>query len=162
MNKTDWDRKVLSGDGLTKKLNEWRAENKSVVFTNGCFDLLHDGHLDLLEFCAKQGDILIIGLNSDASVYELKGPDRPINSAAFRARILASLEYSDGICIFEEQTPIELIRIIKPDVLVKGGDYTKEQVVGAQLVEASGGEIVLFPITEGKSSTNIIDRIKNK
>ncbi len=162
MHSITWTSKILDEEVLTASLEKWRAENMRLVFTNGCFDLLHDGHLDLLEFCAKQGDILIIGLNSDSSVKALKGPDRPINSQDFRARILASLEFTDSICIFEAQTPLNLIKKIRPDVLVKGGDYTKEEVVGADLVIDEGGELVLFPLHPGKSSSGIINQIKNK
>ncbi|MCM1541804.1 MAG: D-glycero-beta-D-manno-heptose 1-phosphate adenylyltransferase [Blautia sp.] len=133
---------------------------QKVVFTNGCFDILHTGHIRYLREAAKLGDILILGLNSDASVKRLKGSERPINNELDRAEILCALEYIDYVAIFNEDTPLELIKKIQPDVLVKGGDYSNEYVIGTKEVEAWGGKLVLIPFVEGKSTTNIIKVIE--
>lgn len=135
-------------------------KDKKIVFTNGCFDILHIGHIRYLQEAAKLGDILIIGLNSDASVKRLKGLDRPINSEQDRAELLCALEFVDYVVIFDEDTPLELISVVEPDVLVKGGDYYPEDVVGRDIIEKRGGELVLIPFVEGKSTTNIIEKIK--
>lgn len=135
-------------------------KNQKVVFTNGCFDILHIGHIRYMQKAAKLGDILVIGLNSDASVRRLKGKDRPINSQSDRAEILCALGFVDYIVIFDEDTPYNLISMIKPDVLVKGSDYNHKNVVGTDIVEARGGKLVLIPFIEGKSTTNIIEKIK--
>lgn len=135
---------------------------KKIVFTNGCFDILHIGHIRYLQKAAKLGDVLVVGLNSDASVKRLKGEERPINSELDRAEQLCALEFVDYVVIFEEDTPLELIKKIQPDVLVKGGDYSNEYVVGTNEVEARGGKLVLIPFVEGKSTTNIIERIKKE
>lgn len=135
---------------------------KKIVFTNGCFDILHIGHIRYLQKAAKLGDMLVVGLNSDASVKRLKGEERPINSELDRAEQLCALEFVDYVVIFEEDTPLELIKKIQPDVLVKGGDYSNEYVVGTNEVEARGGKFVLIPFVEGKSTTNIIERIKKE
>lgn len=135
-------------------------QNKKIVFTNGCFDILHAGHVRYLQEAAGLGDILVVGLNSDASVKRLKGEERPINSEGDRAEVLCALEYVDYVVIFEEDTPLELITALQPDVLVKGGDYTPEEVVGKDVVEARGGKLVLVPFVEGKSTTNIINRMR--
>lgn len=136
-------------------------ENQRIVFTNGCFDILHVGHIRYLQEAAKLGDLLIIGLNSDSSVKRLKGPERPINSEAERAEMLGALGFVDYVAIFDEDTPLELIKTIKPDVLVKGGDYAPDEVVGKKEVEERGGRLVLVPFVEGKSTTNIIEKIKS-
>jgi D-beta-D-heptose 7-phosphate kinase/D-beta-D-heptose 1-phosphate adenosyltransferase len=133
---------------------------KTIVFTNGVFDILHSGHLASLSAAAKEGDHLVIGLNSDASVKKLKGEGRPVNDQQSRATVLASLMITDAITIFEEDTPLELIRSIMPDVIVKGGDYTVEQIAGAKEVIAAGGRVVINPILEGFSTTSLIDRMK--
>lgn len=156
-------------DGLIHKviekdvLDTFRKDHtgKKIVFTNGCFDILHIGHIRYLQEAAKLGDILVVGLNSDASVKRLKGPERPINNENDRAEMLGALGFVDYVCIFEEDTPLELIKAIKPDVLVKGGDYKPDEVVGKKEVEAEGGKLVLIPFVEGKSTTGIIERIKN-
>ena len=137
-------------------------KNQKIVFTNGCFDILHIGHIRYLQKAANLGDILIVGLNSDASVKRLKGSKRPINSEDERAEVLASLNSVDYVVIFEEDTPLELIKVLQPDVLVKGGDYNNEYVVGTNEVEAQGGKVILIPFVEGKSTTDIIERIKDK
>ncbi|MBQ6920029.1 MAG: D-glycero-beta-D-manno-heptose 1-phosphate adenylyltransferase, partial [Synergistaceae bacterium] len=131
-----------------------------VVFTNGCFDILHSGHVKYLREAAKLGEVLVVGLNSDSSVKRLKGETRPINSQEDRAEVLCALGFVDYVVIFEEDTPLELIKIIQPDVLVKGGDYKRENVVGADFVESRGGELFLIPFVEGKSTTSIINKIE--
>lgn len=141
---------------LSKKL---KSEGKKIVFTNGCFDILHSGHVFYLQRAKQQGDILILGLNSDASVRRLKGEKRPINSESDRAIVISELKSIDYVVIFEEDTPLEIISLIVPDILVKGGDYKKEDVVGKEVVEKNGGEVVIIPFVDGKSTTNIINRI---
>ena len=133
---------------------------KSIVFTNGVFDILHPGHIFSLSQAAKEADFLIVGLNSDDSVKRLKGQQRPVNNQDSRALLLASLLMVDAVVIFEEDTPLELINSIRPDVLVKGGDYTIENIVGAKEVISNGGRVVINPVIEGYSTTNMIDRLK--
>lgn len=154
----DSSHKVLNREELA----DFRKNNadKKIVFTNGCFDILHVGHKRYLQKAAELGDVLIIGVNSDVSVKRLKGPDRPINNENDRAEMLAALGFVDNVVIFDEDTPYELINEIQPDVLVKGGDYSPEQVVGRDIVEGRGGELVLIPFVDGKSTTNIINKIK--
>ena len=150
--------RVLSRDALTHMYGPPRAAR--VVFTNGVFDLLHRGHVEYLYAARALGDLLIVGLNSDASVRALKGPSRPINSEADRAIVLAGLGCVDAVTIFSEETPAALIDALVPDVLVKGGDYTPDQVVGRQTVEAAGGRLVLIPFVAGHSTTSMLDRIQ--
>ncbi len=152
------DQKIISG----KAINNFRKDHKDqkIVFTNGCFDILHVGHIRYLQEAARLGDVLIVGLNSDASVKRLKGPERPINTGAERAEMLSALGFIDYVAIFEEDTPLELIKKIQPDVLVKGGDYKPDEVVGKKEVEERGGMLVLIPFVEGKSTTSTIERIK--
>lgn len=143
-----------------ERVKEWKREGYRVVFTNGCFDILHPGHIDLLTKAADQGERLIIGLNSDLSVQRLeKGPERPLVDERSRALVLTALEVVDGVVIFEEDTPFELIQLLRPDVLVKGGDYQDKEVVGREVVERSGGQIVLVPLLEGYSTSSIVERI---
>jgi D-beta-D-heptose 7-phosphate kinase/D-beta-D-heptose 1-phosphate adenosyltransferase len=137
-----------------------KVTGKKVSFTNGCFDILHPGHLFSLSQTAKEADYLLVGLNSDASVKKLKGPERPINNTESRASILANLVLVDVVVVFEEDTPLELIQTLLPDVLVKGGDYTIDTIVGAKEVIANGGKVIINPIVEGFSTTNIIEKIK--
>lgn len=146
---------------LLKKLAQWRLLGKTVVFTNGCFDLLHAGHISSFMEAARHGDILIVGLNADASIKGLKGQNRPINDEGSRALVLASLAMIDAVVIFEEDTPLELVKAIRPDVMVKGGDYTVEQIAGAREVIEWGGEVIINPIVEGFSTTSIIKKIQN-
>ena len=143
------------------KVAAWRATGKTIAFTNGCFDILHEGHIFSLSQAAKEADILIVGVNSDASIKRLKGNDRPINHEQSRALILASLAVVDAVVIFEEDTPLHLIQEILPDFLVKGGDYTVEQIVGSKEVIANGGKVVINQIVEGYSTTGIIQQIKS-
>ena len=152
------EQKILTGDALKKfrKIHEEQV----VVFTNGCFDILHAGHVKYLREAASLGEVLVVGLNSDASVKRLKGSSRPVNNQEDRAEILCALGFVDYVVIFDEDTPLELIKIIQPDVLVKGGDYKPENVVGADFVKSRGGELFLIPFVEGKSTTNIIRKIE--
>jgi rfaE bifunctional protein nucleotidyltransferase chain/domain len=144
-----------------QRVAQWRVLGKTIAFTNGVFDILHQGHIFSLSQAAKEADILIIGLNADASVKRLKGETRPVNDQSSRSLLLASLLMVDGVVLFEEDTPLQLINSIMPDVLVKGGDYTVEQIAGAKEVIAAGGRVVINPILEGFSTTNIISQMKN-
>jgi len=152
--------KLFSQESIQPMLNQWRLLNKKIVFTNGVFDILHEGHIASLSDAASYGDVLIVGINSDASVKRLKGESRPVNNEHSRALLMASLVLTDGVIIFEEDTPLNLITAIMPDVLVKGGDYTLEQIVGAKEVMANGGEVKIVPILEGFSTTGIIEKMK--
>jgi D-beta-D-heptose 7-phosphate kinase/D-beta-D-heptose 1-phosphate adenosyltransferase len=154
--------KVFDRAGLLAEVARRRSAGQSVVFTNGCFDLLHVGHARLLRESAQLGDFLIVGLNADESVRRLKGPARPINHEADRAELLAALDSVDAVTLFAGDTPLELIEAIRPDVLVKGGDYRPEEVVGRDVVEASGGRLVLIPLVEGKSTTDIVRRASER
>jgi len=150
--------KILEMNELAIKVRQLQADGKRVVFTNGCFDILHAGHLHNLRECRSHGDFLVVGLNSDESVRRLKGNDRPINGETNRAELLAALHVVDYISIFDEDTPEELVRAIAPDVLAKGGDYSEEQIAGASFVKKNGGKIVIIPLLPGLSSTGIINR----
>ncbi|MCS7297591.1 MAG: D-glycero-beta-D-manno-heptose 1-phosphate adenylyltransferase [Bacteroidia bacterium] len=148
--------KILSWEELDRWLAYWRFLEQKIVFTNGCFDILHLGHITYLEEASKLGDVLIVGVNSDASVRRLKGPSRPIQTQESRSRILAALEFVEAVVIFEEDTPYKLIEKVAPDVLVKGGDYTTETIVGADFVRSRGGQVVVFPLVEGFSTTALL------
>jgi rfaE bifunctional protein nucleotidyltransferase chain/domain len=154
--------KINDLETLKSKVDFWQSEGDKVVFTNGVFDLLHIGHITYMAKAANLGDKLIIGLNADSSVKRLKGDGRPVNDQANRAVLLAALFFVDGIVIFEEDTPINLITTLLPDVLVKGADYTIDNIVGAKEVLANGGEVKTIDLVEGYSSTSIIQRIKNQ
>ena len=151
--------KIFDREALPPVRARLRQEGKAVVFTNGCFDLLHGGHVFLLNEAKRQGDVLLVALNSDASVRRLKGSDRPIFPLDERLEILAALECVDLLVSFEEDTPLDLIKEIEPDVLVKGGDWGPDQVVGRAEVEGRGGKVVIIPYRRGRSSTRIIDKI---
>ena len=138
----------------------WRRRPGRIVFTNGVFDLLHTGHVDILVASRALGDALVVGVNTDASVKRLKGPTRPIRNERERAHVLAALESVDAVVLFDEDTPLELIRALMPDVLVKGGDYTQETVVGASEVIGNGGEVVIVPLTPGHSTTSTVERMR--
>ncbi len=155
----DSDSKIKGRDLLASIIEQERLRGKQVVFTNGCFDLLHAGHVKYLQAARRLGDLLILGLNSDASVRRLKGPKRPLINEEERSHILAALDCIDYVCLFDEDTPLELITMLKPQILVKGGDYTPEGVVGREIVEAYGGRVELIPFVDGKSSTNIIEKV---
>jgi D-glycero-beta-D-manno-heptose 1-phosphate adenylyltransferase len=149
--------KIFDTTVLTQRIAMWRFLNKKIVFTNGCFDILHLGHIEYLSKANDLGDVLIIGLNTDASVKRLKGDNRPVQDEASRANVLAALRFVDAIVPFDEDTPYELISLVKPDVLVKGGDYTEETIVGADIVKANGGEVVTIPLTPGYSTSKILN-----
>lgn len=153
--------KISTLPELQRKIAQWRLLNKTIVFTNGCFDILHAGHIASLTEAARHADILIIGLNSDSSAKELKGPDRPVNNEDARALVLASLTMVDAVVLFSEPTPLELILAIRPDVMVKGGDYKVEEIAGAKEILNWGGKVIINPIVEGFSTTSIINKIKN-
>jgi len=155
------DGKILARDELAARAATWRMSGKRIVFTNGCFDLLHAGHLSLLSQAAKLGDILVLAINSDASVRRLKGPERPLVPQEDRAAVLAALGFVDAVTIFDEDTPLEVLQSVRPHVLVKGGDYRLDQVVGRELIDASGGRVVLVPLTPEKSTTALVERIRS-
>ena len=154
--------KIYSLTELEKQVKQWNKENKKIVFTNGCFDIIHQGHIDYLAKARDLGDKLIIGLNTDLSVSSIKGPTRPIQDEKSRAIILASMQFVDAIVYFSEPTPYELIKAIQPDILVKGADYKPEEIVGYDIVKAKGGEIITLTYLEGYSTTNIITKIHSE
>jgi rfaE bifunctional protein nucleotidyltransferase chain/domain len=154
------EQKIISIDKIEGWRNVKRLCAKSIAFTNGCFDILHEGHIYSLSQAAKEADCLVVGVNADAGVRKLKGEHRPINSEHSRSLILASLTIVDAVVIFEEDTPLELIKKIMPDVLVKGGDYTVDTIVGAKEVIANGGRVVINPIIPNFSTTGLIEKIK--
>lgn len=145
---------------IEEQVKIWKSENKTIVFTNGCFDILHAGHIASLTEAAQLGDVLIVGLNSDSSIGDLKGPNRPVNDEYSRAVVLASLAVVDAVIIFPDPTPLQLVLSVKPDVLVKGGDYKIEEIAGAKEVISWGGKVVINPIVEGFSTTSIIRKIQ--
>ena len=151
--------KILDDKSLEEKLNLWRKEGKTIVFSNGCFDILHRGHVEYLSKAADLGDILIIGLNTDASVKRLKGPTRPVNDEKARAVVLAALEFVDAVIFFEEDTPYDLIKFVQPDVLVKGKDYKAEDIVGYDIVVGNGGRVETIELVDGFSTTNTIEKM---
>jgi len=152
--------KIYELDVLKRRLAAWRVRSEKIVFTNGCFDLLHLGHISYLSETKALGDKLIIGLNSDASVQRLKGESRPINSIQSRAMMLASFSFVDAVVVFEEDTPLNLITALSPDILVKGGDYKLNQIVGHDVVIKQGGEVTTIPFLDGYSSSKKVARIK--
>lgn len=152
--------KIFELSAAIRLVAQWRVKGKTIAFTNGVFDLLHEGHIYSLSQAAAEADYLIVGINSDASTKRLKGESRPIHNEKSRAIILASLVMIDAVIIFEEDTPFNLINQLLPDVLVKGGDYTLEQIVGANEVMANGGRVVINKMVEGFSTTGIIDKLK--
>ena len=152
--------KVYNLDALTTQLEQWKANGNKVVFTNGCFDIIHRGHIEVLARTADLGDKLIIGLNSNQSIQKLKGKDRPIIDEQSRAILLAALSFVDAIVLFSEDTPLKLISTLLPDVLAKGGDYEIETIVGHKIVQQNGGKVKIVPFIDGFSSTTIIDKIK--
>lgn len=161
MNRADLiPNKIFTLPSLLQKVAQWRVYNTKIAFTNGVFDILHQGHIFSLSQAAKEAEYLIVGLNADASVKRLKGNNRPVNGQDSRALMLASLIMVDALVLFDEDTPLELIKAIMPDVLVKGGDYTVEQIAGAKEVIENGGRVVINPVLEGFSTTSIIDQIK--
>jgi D-beta-D-heptose 7-phosphate kinase/D-beta-D-heptose 1-phosphate adenosyltransferase len=153
---------VVSREELVKIRGEARQQGQIVVFTNGCFDLLHRGHVQYLGQAKALGDILVVGLNSDDSVRQLKGPERPLNAQEDRAQVLASLGVVDFVCIFDDQTPAQLIEAVVPDVLVKGGDYRAEDIVGRETVQSAGGQVVVVEELDGFSTQDMIERIRQR
>ena len=150
----------MTADELANQVKDWRSSGKKIVFTNGCFDVLHRGHIEYLAQASDMGDILIIGLNTDNSVKRLKGESRPVNDQHARSLLLAALSFVDAVTLFDEDTPFNLIKTIMPDILVKGGDYKKEDIVGHDIVKANGGKVITIPLTEGYSTTGMIERMK--
>jgi len=153
--------KIRSSDSLVQERDWHRRQRQTVVFTNGCFDVVHRGHIEFLRFCKLQGDIVVVGLNSDSSSKAIKGPNRPINNQYDRAAVLAALETVDYITVFDEPEPLDLIKKVKPDILVKGQDWAQKGIVGREFVESYGGKVVLAPLVEGKSSSATIEKIKS-
>lgn len=151
---------LLSLSALRVLVAEQQALGKTCVFTNGCFDILHIGHVRYLTQARQLGDMLIVGLNSDASVTRLKGPSRPFNPAHDRAGILSALEAVSFVCVFEEDTPYNLIAALQPDILVKGGDYQPDTIVGADIVRNRGGKVIVLPFVEGRSTTSLAEKIR--
>jgi D-beta-D-heptose 7-phosphate kinase/D-beta-D-heptose 1-phosphate adenosyltransferase len=151
--------RIFDRPALIHQVNRWRLLGKTVAFTNGCFDILHQGHIASLSDAAREADFLVVGLNSDASTGHLKGPGRPVNDQHARSIVMAALLMVDAVTLFDEDTPLELINLVRPDVLVKGGDYTLEQIVGAKEVLSWGGRVVINPIIPGFSTTAILEKI---
>jgi len=152
--------KILSLEDAQKQVAEWKNEGNEVVFTNGCFDIVHLGHVDYLEKASKLGQKMVVALNTDKSVSQLKGPERPINNEYARARIIASLGFVDAVILFGEETPLSAIETLIPDILVKGNDYTVDKIVGADFVLEHGGKVETIPLVEGYSTTNIVSKLK--
>jgi rfaE bifunctional protein nucleotidyltransferase chain/domain len=153
------DKRIPLEEAL-KRFSPSFRNSRRIVFTNGCFDVLHRGHIYYLSRARELGDVLVVGLNNDASVTRLKGPGRPVNNLEARAEVLGALAFVDYIIVFAEETPLHLITLLAPDVLVKGGDYSREEIVGSREVTARGGQVVTIPLLEGYSSSSIIDRTK--
>ena len=156
----DLQKKILPLSDLQNQVEQWKAEGKTIAFTNGCFDILHAGHIASLLQASQEGDKLIVALNADSSVKELKGKSRPVNNEEARAVVMAALGMVDAVTVFSEPTPKDLIIALKPDVLVKGGDYKVEDIAGAKEVIDWGGRVVINPIVEGFSTTSIIQKMK--
>lgn len=151
---------VTRREDLSSTLHQWKFQQEKIVFTNGCFDILHKGHVEYLAKAAALGSKLVVGLNTDASVRRLKGESRPVNDEQARALLLSSLVFTDKIVLFDEDTPLELIRFIQPDILVKGSDYKPEEIVGYDIVKGRGGEIITIDLTPGFSTTCILRKLK--
>lgn len=155
------DKRIMDLVSVQRLCNIWRLKGDRIVFTNGCFDILHRGHVEYLQEAAAMGDRLVIGLNSDSSVKrQNKGPERPLNDEQSRAKVLAALRLVDAVVIFDQDTPLELIQAVGPDVLVKGGDWSEDRIVGADLVKARGGEVRSLKLVEGFSTTSLVEKIR--
>lgn len=152
--------KIIDISNIESHLTYWNLKNQKIVFTNGCFDILHRGHIEYLAQAANHGDILLIGLNTDNSVRRIKGNSRPVQDESARAILLASLSFVSAVILFDEDTPYELIKRVKPDILVKGSDYKTEDIVGYDIVTANGGKVVTIDFIEGYSTTSIIEKLK--
>jgi len=153
--------KILTFPEARKKIAHWKSIGEKTVFSNGCFDIIHAGHVDYLEKARQKGDHLVVGLNTDKSVTVIKGKNRPIVDEISRSRVLAALEFVDAVILFDEDTPLNLIKTLNPDILVKGKDYEISNIVGADFVLQNGGKVETIELTEGHSSTNVINKIKN-
>ena len=160
-NLKDINRKIYNLDILTTQVEQWKKSGNKIVFTNGCFDIIHKGHIEVLANTADLGNKLIIGLNSDQSIQKIKGEGRPIIDEQSRAILLSALSFVDAIILFSEETPLKLISSLLPDVLAKGGDYEIKNIVGNKIVQQNGGKVKLVPLVDGYSSTSIIKKIKN-
>ncbi len=152
--------KIVSKEELIQRRNEWRQRGLKVVFTNGCFDLIHPGHIEYLARASALGDRLVVALNSDISVKKIKGPDRPVMNENARSLIMASFQFVDTVVMFDEETPASLISSVLPDILVKGGDYKEDEIVGGDTVKKNGGKVIVLPFVEHYSTTSIIQKIK--
>lgn len=152
--------KIFAIKKLKKEVDTWKKSGEKIVFTNGCFDIIHRGHIEVLARTADLGDKLIVGLNSDISIQKIKGKGRPIIKEDSRAILLAALDFIDAIILFSEETPINLIKLLKPNILAKGGDYKINTIVGHEIMKKNGGEVILVPFVDGFSSTDIITKIK--
>lgn len=155
-------KKILPLSELTRMVAQWKVRGKTFAFTNGVFDILHPGHIFSLTQAASEADYLVVAVNTDASVKRLKGESRPINDEAARALLLAALVITDAVVLFDEDTPLEVVQTLLPDVIVKGGDYTEDQIVGATEVKANGGRVVINPILDGFSTTAIIEKMQRQ
>jgi len=158
---SDVKNKIVSLSEGEKTIENWKHDGNKIVFTNGCFDLIHLGHVDYLEKASNKGTKLVVGLNTDTSVTRLKGKNRPIMDENSRARILASMEFVDLVILFAEDTPYDLISLLKPDILIKGSDYLTENIVGSDIVLKNGGEVLTIDMVKGYSTSNVINKIKN-
>jgi len=158
-NMEDYRRKIKSLSAMKEKTDALKAEGKRIVFTNGCFDLLHPGHTRYLQDARRLGDFLVVAVNSDGSVREIKGEGRPLKPQEDRAEVLAALGFVDGVVVFDEDNPLEVIRLLMPHVLVKGGDWPEEKIIGADVVKEAGGEVRSIPFVSGYSTTAIVERI---
>ncbi len=156
----DTSKKIVTRKEAIDRITHWQSESQKVVFTNGCFDLLHLGHADYLEKAKKLGDKLVVGLNTDNSVKRIKGENRPVNNEISRSRLLAALAFVDLVVLFDEDTPLSLIKALKPDILVKGNDYKKENIIGADFVMDIGGKVITLELIDGYSTTDLIEKIK--
>ncbi|MDZ4710429.1 MAG: D-glycero-beta-D-manno-heptose 1-phosphate adenylyltransferase [Saprospiraceae bacterium] len=157
-----YHQKILTIQDLLTRADDWKNQEAVIVFTNGCFDILHLGHVDYLQQAASLGDFLVVGLNSQASVSRLKGPNRPIQDEKSRAAVLASLASVDAVCIFEEDSPERLIHQLSPDILVKGGDWKPEDILGSDWVTSQGGKVMSIPFVEGYSTTRLEQKIRDQ
>lgn len=152
--------KIITLTEATQLVDRWKLQQQSIVFTNGCFDIVHIGHIDYLEKARNLGNKLVLGLNTDNSIRRIKGENRPIVEQNARARVMAALEFVDAVVLFDEDTPLRLIQTIKPDILVKGDDYTLKNIIGADFVIDNGGKVETIPLVKGFSTSNIIEKIK--
>ena len=154
--------KIFNIKDLSQIIKKWRLNGDKIIFTNGCFDLIHLGHLEILARSADLGDKLIVGINSDMSIKKIKGNSRPIIEEDSRAKQLAAIEFIDAVILFNEENPYDLISFINPDIITKGGDYKKHDVIGKELMNKKSGEVVIIPLTQGYSTTSILEKIKNE